>query len=254
MSHIFRESAAVAKLRDWFKINKPDALQWGEWKDWEKITRHEHPVGYWFTETLPYFLDGVEDMVFGPFRDARYYFRNRFHRKCHILPTGLKPGDYFDLDTRILHGVMEALVDYVEVEKAWMQHIWNDEGKKVTLVRGRNAEAGLDYLRWEMTLDNPERSEEERCSSQAAVAREIVIIYNWWKVERPLRPDPYDASGYTKAFEGFADVDILDERADYDKEKFRTLSNIVSEIEKRYDDEDTAMLIRVMVIRKSLWT
>ena len=39
-----------------------------------------------------------------------------------------------------------------------------------------------------------------------------------------------------------------------DVEMRRLMFDKVAELEKRYDDEDTDMLIRVMKIRKSLWT
>lgn len=152
------------------------------------------------------------------FRKIKYYIRNRWHRKTHVLPTGFKPGEYHDLRERLLYGCMEALVDFVEVEKAWMAFIGDDDNKIKLDLHGRNTEAGLGYLDWEMALtDSP---------NQAAAAKEVAELYHWWKVDRPARPDPFDPNNYGSW--------IL--------------------IEDAQDEEDNAMLIRLMTIRLSLWT
>lgn len=242
-------------LRIKFGINKPIALEWGKWSDWGKETKAKHPFGFFLTETVPDFINDVAHYIPTPISDIRYYCRNRFVRQSHVLPTRLQPGQYFDLDTRILHGIMESIVDFVEIELAYKSR-WcgTEESKKAKWRKGRCPELGLEYLNWEMTLDDPNLDEYSRSTTQAATAREIKAIYDWWKITRPARPDPYDISGWTE---------ICNERRE-DKDWFKTGSKeyeqrkqkslkMLRKLEKQYEKEDQDMLMRVIKIRKSLW-
>lgn len=250
MRRYFNEYKFFDWLRERFGIEKPMALELGMWQKWEDKLKAEKPVGYFLTETFPDFLDSVENFFFTPFRNIRYYIRNRWHRKTHVLPTGLKVGDYYDLDTRIVHGLMTALVDFVEVEKAWMQKITSEE--EVVLVRGRNAQAGMAYLSWEATLDNPELPETERSPTQAETAREIVKIYWWWTAHRPARPDPWDM--FLKVSDDIYDPLSWDNVPEDVREQRRAHYKAINEKEEEYHQEDTEMLIRLIAIRRSLWT
>jgi hypothetical protein len=256
MSRYYAGSKPVRALRRWFGIEKPNALQWGEWDDWKKATKANHPVGYWLTEKLPNYLEKIPETFVDPFHNISYYIRNRWHRQTHVLRTGFKPGTYHDFRERILYGLMESMVDFVEVEKAWMQYIWHDDNRKLKLGKGgRSADLGLEYLRWEMSLDDPALSEGEASPAQAAAARELYAIYMWWKVLRPARPDPYSASGWDEHSDGT--WNFLDERIPRDPEKEAKTKEILGklqQIETDYDTEDNEMLHRLIKIRLSLWT
>lgn len=261
MSRHWAGSKPFNYLRNRFGIEKPKAAQWGEWDDWKTKTKNEHPIGWWLTEELPKHLEWFPETFVDPFHNISYYIRNRWHRQAHVLRTGFKPGTYHDFRERLLHGCMESLVDFVEVEKAWIAHIWTDDTIKLDR-RGRSAIAGLKYLEWEMTLDDPALSETERSTVQAESARELYAIYMWWKKIRPARPDPMDASGYTAYFDemrkaGKDSMSFLDERIPRDPEEIersQTLSKRCAEIEMEQDEEDNQMLIRLIKIRLSLWT
>ena len=243
-------------LRKKFNVDKPFALEWGKWDEWNANLKKEKPLAYFLTEAVPDFINDVAHYIPTPISNIRYYLRNRFYRKCHVLPTGFKPGEYHDLDQRILHGLMNALVDFVEVEKAYKSR-WCEtkESETAKWKNGRCPELGLEYLAWEMTLDSPDLDQYARSDSQAQVAREIRTIYDWWKVTRPARPDPYDVSGWS---------DICDEKRnggvkmwekgspDYERRKSESLK-VLREIEERYEAEDEEMLIRLIKIRRSLW-
>lgn len=261
-------------LRKKFGITKPYALAWEEWDVWKRETRAAHPVGYWMTEKLPDYLEKIPEYTIDWYYELKYYWRNRYWRQTHVLPTGLKVGQYYDLDTRILHGLMNSLVDFVEVEKAWMNR-WDENGKiRYKMKKGRNAIAGIAHLQWEMGLtineDWVDKNDPNygKPTSQAETAMEIMKLYNWWKFERPLRPDPHDTSGWTAycdacrqaAKENGEDSDlgwVLGGRADKSP-KLKKMSAValdkLHKIEKQYNDEDEAMLIRLIKIRQSLWT
>jgi hypothetical protein len=243
-------------LRRKFSVDKPIALGAGEWEKWELALKKEKPSGYFLTETVPDLIDDIARFIPTPISNIRYYCRNRFHRKCHVLSTGFTPGEYHDLDERILYGLMNSLVDYVEVDLAYKNRWCNtEESKKAKWKNGRCIELGLAHLAWEMSLDDPKLDQHERCEGQAETAREIKVIYDWWKTVRPARPDPYDASGWS---------DLCDEkRADglkwyeqgsdeYEETKTAALATL-RKIESAYEEEDEQMLMRLIKIRRSLW-
>ena len=93
----------------------------------------------------------------------------------------------------------------------------------------------------------------------AVAATEVLALYDWWKTVRPIRPDPYDASGWSAicARRRSEDEDFLAGLEDRtDKERAESIAVLArcSEIEQQHEDEDTEMLTRLIRIRKSLWT
>jgi hypothetical protein len=248
----------VEALRKRFGIDKPYALGWDEWDEWNANTKKAKPWAYFITETVPEFLDRILDKIPTPIDDIRYYCRNRFYRKSHVLPCYFKPGEYHDLDERILHGLMNSLVDFVEVELAYKSRWCNtEESKKAKWRNGRCPELGLAHLAWEMTLDGEELDVAERSDSQAAIAREIKSIYDWWKIARPARPDPHDASGWSEYCDRNREAGnnfFSNKKKDPElAELCTTTLDKLHEIEAAYYDEDEAMLIRMIKIRRSLW-
>lgn len=262
-------------------VEKPIALPLGQWKVWDNAFKTGHPFVYWFTEE---FLDTLQKIVCWPndkLRDFRYWGYNRFVTKPHYLNTKLGKGTYHEIDQRIIHGLFETLVDFIEVEKAWMLVVWNDEErakyylpwyKRVPYFlrwkEWRCPEAGLAHLKWEMSLTNEcewasadEKSTDASCglpTSQAVAAKEQYELYNWWKNTRPLRPDPMDASGwsdYCKAMDAkYGDLGWMEERNEQEQTASKLALDKTNEIEEMYDHEDEEMLIRLIRIRRSLWT
>jgi hypothetical protein len=231
-------------------FEKPRAATHEDWKTWKAVNRAQHRFVFWFTED---FLDSVQNFVMFPldvWNAIRAYIRNRFFDKTHCLNTKLKPGFYYELDTRILHGLFEELVDFIECEKAWMHVAFDEDAKhkynypKWTFVRMlrfdsyRCVQAGLDHLAWEMSLKHDEYISTDdplygQPTPQAVMAKEQLELYNWWKHARPARPDPYDTTQH------------LDRPARWDEMHL---------LEEQYEKEDEEMLIRLIKIRRSLWT
>lgn len=256
--------------------DKPSAATARGWREWHRDAKRAQPFAYWLNEVA---LDWLEDRwkdIKSPFDKTRWYIRYRVFDRYHVIPTGLEPG-YHDCDTRLLHGMFNLLVDFVEIEKAWMHVVFDDAewrrrqhpwwSKGWTRFKGfRDPDAGLAHLDWEMTLDDPKLSEYERCDSQAAVAREIKALYDWWKNVRPMRPDPMKASGWSDYCDKRREVleekgiddslSFLDDEHETDEDKAESLRIIdkTRSIETAYDLEDEQMLMRLIKIRKSLWT
>ncbi len=268
-------------LRKIFKVDKPNscpAKHYKEgdetWDEWDKRIKTAQPIGYFVTETLPDFIDDIRGLYKNPISDLSAYMSNRFRSQIHNLRTRLPIGKYYEVDTRILYGVFNTLVDFIECEKAWDHVSWNDDHRqefslkwyhRVRVVRWffewRNPEAGIAKLKWEMTLDKPDIDEYGNDMSsplQAASAKEQYELYNWWKNVRPNRPDPWAimtgfeqrmAEKYPeeshKLFSEYDEVDEIERSALYKQ---------MDAIERQYDEEDEAMLIRLIKIRSHLWT
>lgn len=216
-----------SKFADWVRgTKKPSSATLEGWDEFEAETSAAHPFRYWLATTA---LDFIQDVVFyipDKCFDIRCYCRNRFIQRVHLIDTKLTPGTWQDTDRRILHGVMEALVFYVEVDCA----AWTKEKKTLR-------EKGLEHLNWEITLtdeDYKEEGVETQPTDQAKRAMEVKELYLWWKDVRPDRLEPYD---------------FVDEEADgLDRYK------VCQRMEDEQEAEDTAMLIRVIKARHGMWT
>lgn len=258
----------VNQFLDRFRIDKPIALQWHEWDEWEDQQRRERPFAYWLNETVPTFIRNILKNITNPINDLRYGIRVRVFDRYHVIPTGLKPG-YADGDTRMLHGMFNLLVDFVEVEKAWKHVVFDENAQKrfrhpwwslgrTRFKAFRDPAAGLAHLHWEATLDNPDLDENQRSPHQAQAAREILELYHWWKEIRPNRPDPHDAGGWTdycndRERSGKHFMDMRHDSPE-DQERCRAALDLTRKIEQQQEQEDGEMLIRLVKIRGSLWT
>lgn len=252
-----------------FKIEKPYALPWGEWDRWRDETKAKYPLGWFMTETLPDILEKPAEWTVDPINDLRYYVRMRWGFKSHLIKTGLKPGQYHDASEKILHGSFNELVDFIEIDCAchrftfskedcatydvpWWQRFWF-----LRWGAWRCPQAGLDHVRWETTLDHPDLDPTESAPWQAEAAREKLALYFWWTQTRPNRPDPLDASGWTeicresddKGYDSFSDHLPAEFKA-----RQKVALDLSRKIEEAYDAEDEEMLMRLIKIRKSLWT
>lgn len=228
-----------SKFADWIRgTPKPLALEWEAWDTWHEEAKQKHSMRYWIADEL---LDYIQDFVNLPmdiYHTIEVYIRNRFIDKLQYLKTGLKPGEYYDLDWRILNALFYELVELVETDYAHMGS-WGEK-KKYKFVKGRCAEAGLDYLDWAINLkygDDHGFLKDDKLygcpTEQAKAAQKTLELYNWWK-NRPNRPDPYDL--FTEEKDG---------KYYYKK---------IVKMEDFYEKEDTKMLIDLIKIRGHLWT
>lgn len=252
--------------------DKPYAATAREWREWERSTRDSQPLAYWLNEVALEWGRKMFEKSKYPYDAVRTFFRYRVFDRYHLIDTGLEPG-YHDADARILHGLFNLLVDFVEVEKAWMHVVFDkDERNKRkhpwwsigwTRFRShRDPAAGIDHLRWESMLDSPDRHESDRSPTQAETAREILVLYYWWKNIRPTRVDPMIASGWSAYCDERRErskgdtwdfLDMEDENPE-EKEKTRIMLEENRRIEAEYDREDDEMLMRLLKIRKAMWT
>lgn len=239
-----------------FKWKVPQALTSADWRSWHENQRRERPVAYWFCETLPNWFAPIRRR----FTDFPYNMRMKYITRYNIIRTGL-PCAYHDGDTRMLHGMFAILVDFVEIEKAHMQYVFNENTdprpwyarRPFRFFSHRVPQAGLEYLKWEMSLDEPV-DEADVNISQAQAAREIHDLYMWWTQERPLRADPYEASGWNDYYRENYENKQRDPLDEHDSEQATIALKRLHDIEMQYDQQDQDYLIRLVKVRKHLWT
>lgn len=230
-----------------------------QWDEWETEYQKQAPTRYWLTHRLPYLTWYPVKWKYDTVRDwVRYRVR-----PYHIVNTGLPP-QYYDTDTIILHANFNLLKDFVEKEKASM-HRWCTPDAKlkssISLPPKRdkiNPLDGIKYLEWETTLDAPEDPADAN-PSQAEAAREILELYTWWVFDRPSRTEieppeqPEQEGKNTLSFMHRFSAEYRKKYPEYHA-AFTQWSIDRSKQENEWDEEDTEMLIRLIKIRKSLWT
>jgi hypothetical protein len=119
-------------------------------------------------------------------------------------------------------------------------------------------------LKWEISLthgsewfSDPNHPDIGKPTPQAIAAKEILDLYEWWKVRRPARPDAYDASGWSAVCDEIRDkygklfAEITDPEL---KQRSDHALKLTTEIETQYEQEDTGMMIRLIKVRQSMWT
>ena len=269
-----------SNIADWLRgTTKPHSATSKEWNTWHKTAKQFSKIRYWIAEDG---LGYLQDIVYYPsdvWYNIRTYIRNRWMDQSHALVASKKHiprGEWRDGGDRFLYCLFDSLVDFVEIEKAWMQYISHPEKYKLPLYKKikifklsgwRNKEAGLDYLKWESTLvygegDGIDKNHKlyGKPTPQADAAKEILALYIWWTETYATRPDPYDASGWLtycdekRKREGTSLFSDHDNETPAMRKKVNKMLANLRKLEKQYATEDERMLIRLIKIRDNLWT
>jgi hypothetical protein len=271
-----------SKFADWVRgTKKLSAGTSEEWDEWTTTAKMRHNFRYWLAEEG---IDYVQKFVYyipDKLNDVRYYINNRWISHSHALtahPRDIQPGSWNDVGNRFLPCMFNELVDFVEIEQAWHHCMWSDEAKTkfdvpwwrsgwLRLRTWRNAEAGMEYLKWasELVVDKdmgaePGEKGYGEPTYQAKAAKEIIELYTWWTVTYRNRPDPYDASGWSAHCDAMrvkypgSMFSSLNSKDPEDRKASDKAHKLLTKIEKAYEKEDEEMMIRLIKIRQSLWT
>lgn len=243
------------KFKRWMDYNPPSFGTATEWRKFKESFEENAPVRYW----VKYTLQGkILARISSRITNARYWVRYRTTDRYHVVDTGLSP-NYYDVDTRMLHANFNLLKDFVEIEKAWF-NLATDEHESSrlnfrTLFKPfRRPDLGIRHLEWEASLDNLSLPDDERSPAQAIRAREILELYNWWVNVRPNREE-HSLSEYSS--QGLGMLASFDDDFDKDAEDYkayRETASLNSELRYSWAEEDDAMLIRLIKVRRGLWT
>jgi hypothetical protein len=269
---------SCSKFADYLRgTKKPGAQTLEGWRDWRGEAQTKYPFRYWLAEEG---LDKIQNFIHWPIDqlyNLKYYINNRWVTKTHALtahPRDIKPGEWSDVGNRFLPCLFNELQDYVEVELAWFHIAWEskEERKKYNTPfwaygwfrwrTWRCPEAGLDNLRWQMSLKLDEEWVDKndpnyaKPTQQAVNAKEIYDLYMWWTTVYRNRKDPMDLSGWSELCSRDKDPDniFFNDISSELKEEKRIALDKCNEIELEYEKEDELMLIRLIRIRNSLWT
>lgn len=271
---------SCSPFADWLRgTAKPLAEDGKGWRVWQRAAKDSHPIRFWIAEEG---LDHLQNMVYWPadrLYDIKSYINNRWVTRTHALTahaSDIKPGSWCDVGNRFLPCLFNELRDFVEVELAWWHTAWDQEARKKYRApfwswgwfrwrTWRSAQAGLDNLEWQrgLTMDEtwgvaPGDPDYGKPTPQAERAQEILDLYIWWTEIRPQRPDVHDASGWTAYCEmrrgkGYDFLD-MDDKTPQERKMCQDALRRSQEIEEAYENEDEAMMIRLIRARRSLWT
>jgi hypothetical protein len=271
---------SCSKFADWLRgTPKLKAGTGKEWRLWTEAAKESHPIRYWIVEEGLDYLQNFVNWPMDKIDNVRYYINNRWITRSHALtahPRDIKPGQWQDVGNRFLPCLFNELVNFVEIEQAWHHVMWDQEARKrfavpwyrsswLRLRTWRCPDAGIEHLIWASGLKLGEDMGVGKGSEgygeptgQAKSAQEILALYRWWKIERPKRPDPMEASGWTAYCErlrsqgrGMFDFEDRTEEEAIDS---KTALDKSTEMEAAYEAEDEAMMIRLIKVRDSLWT
>lgn len=268
-----------SKFADW--LRGTPSLEFGtseEWDEWRDAAKQKHSFRFWLVESALSELDNVVHWIPEKINNIRYYLNNRYTVRTHALTSSsLERGKWHEFETRLLHCAFDELVNFIEIEKAWMTVCWDDAARKQFstpwwrrrwwarwFVQWRCPEAGVHHLNWEMELKNTEWIEPSDPSyglptSQAVSAKEQWDLYYWWKYVRPLRVDPHEYSGWyahceKERNEGKSILSSINNRTTEERAQVQKILDLCHQLEKNYANEDEEMLIRLIKIRQHLWT
>lgn len=227
----------------------PRSLPLGSWGVRDEKLKRRFPIRFFVWDTIP---DFYRYSIRNRYRGAKNWVRFRTWDRYDLIRMEISK-DYHDPDYRMLHANFQILKDFVEIELAAMQSIDSrgDEDVSTFLKKFgkhfrrfkrkniRNGELGLEHLKWEI---------EETSGHQQISALEKRNLYLWWTQERPLRADPYESPLFHDP------LAAMDLKSMFQGPHNRALMKARSALEAFYEAEDEEMLIRLMKIRRSLWT
>lgn len=219
----------------WSKTNALESAQFSDepqgktWEDWHVTVKEMHPVKYWIAETAADFIKyKFWFPIKRPFVNAHYWLVSHLvpSRRYHMLDLRqpcLKDSDrdcyrygWQDVPEKMLYAMFNLLGEYLNKEEP--------------------ADLALHYTHEQIEADIYLKAQQE-------AFKEANAIYYWWTVGRHEE----DAL-YNKMLDNWLDAkrNKLD-----NKEQLRDL--YIAQ-EKINEDKVDEMVVRLMKIRRTLWT
>jgi hypothetical protein len=196
------------------------------WAYYYNYLKKTYPVKFFFASTLPEFIYHTWLKLIGwKLREFKYWFLSFIIRRDHMLdlrqPKRNKQFDvdcyrsgYIDTDTKMIYAMFNLLTNFVEEQLVHMYFPTQEDIAKEP------------HLQHQLDQNN-----------------EIIAIYNWWNKGRKLECKEGDEA-LTKWH------NAKKSKSPYTKILWEELKNI----DKRNEDKLEEMLIRLLKIRKYLWS
>lgn len=231
----------------------PESATTEEWNEWNDKAK-QYKFKWFIADTVPDWL--VSTFTY-PYERVSKLMNKYIRKHSQINITTLKDNEWYDTETRMLHGMFQLLVDYVELEKAHVQIIFKEKDTPMYMRNTyyRSGIMGLKYLDWEVSLGKKAKE----FSNQSKNAKIVRDLYIWWTSTRPQRTDVMDVKGSmgVSTNEFYNDEETLSSigrRKDKEPELYEDVNKAYEDAEKAYKEEDEKMLIKLIKIRDSLWT
>lgn len=233
-----------------------------EWEEYDTNFKKNAPTRHFIMKTIPSMWNKIAWPIAHRYTDIKNWVRFRTYDKYHVLKTGLPPG-YNDKPEQMLHVNFNLLVDYVEVELAWLNYITDDSIKRPWWQERnfRDRELGIKHLEWEMTLDDPNLPPHERNMVQARTAKQLKSMYIWWTEVRPNRKElefKIKRSFELAMIEKYGEMYQLSSKfQEEQKEACKRFADYSADSRAQEDGwrtEDATMLKNLMDVREFLWT
>jgi len=175
----------------------------------------------------------------------------------HLIDTKLPPSDWYDTDTKMLHGMMELCVDFVEKESTGEYMPFSLSNNK-----NRNKNIKKEWKKIDNVKDpHLKKMEKSIFESQIKSDNEIMKIYKWWKDYPRRRREIDNAITYWYTFcmkfkkkdslFPFPNTKVMNKKEIRDEKALRRITHI---LEAKLAKEETEYLIRLVKVRKYMWT
>ena len=218
--------------------------------------------------------------------DLKWSILNRTFCKHHVIKTDLEPG-WYDKDTLMIHGLFQLLVDFVEVELGHQRYTFDNKDTGIVskwskskrlrywlgdlpliryIVKTKFIEHGLKGVDFYVNYEDPQFPDSPYIETHRHFGREVKQLYVWWKELRPARVEPIELSGFSDLCDQYGRLEfepvpetngqlLRQKKRPEEVEKLFSEAGLKThEIEEQYDAEDEEMMIRLVKIRKSMWT
>lgn len=201
-------------------VGLPDSSGSAGWKRWEKKTKSNHPIKYFLLDTAPTFI-GYKWTWW--IKDPIYHLKCKYILKYHHIKIDV---DRFMNDNN----------------SSFRNYYWIDSDGQILYAMFQIL---VDFMEQEADIVDWDASPKHQ-----EIFEELTKLYKWWTEDRLNRDDSYPSS------EDFGVKDIFGKNASKQL-GYRAWRDACDEKEKRdceYELEDTEMLIRLITIRRYMWT
>lgn len=230
------------------------------WTDRKKWLQENMPWKYWAEDKLDDIRWSINHFIdrYILLEDVRYYLRNRFVTKTHLLRTDVKKGDWAEADTRLFDAIMLLNVDFLEKENNYRDNWIKEECGEENFV---------PYKPWEVyEVEKKERGEKNCIDGdpddensygmpphqwQGALAR--WEVYKWFKETYPTYQTREDEL-YEQVKRGKGES-IMEQFADKTNEEHnRAIYKQIHELEAQLSDEKIENMTKIIKHNESMWT
>jgi hypothetical protein len=219
-----------------------------DWEEWDSKNKADYPIRFFIQDTLPGTVRSFKQRFFvGPYNWVRF----RTFDRHHVLKMQDMEPHWADPDHLILMANFQILRNFVEIDLSRTNFEWWDKRRPKGMpewiwdkvrTRTRSPEAGLDHM------DAIERIYAE--TGQHCPAVEQRELYLWWTESYLKRIDPWSESKIWG--DSGLDTESFSETTKRMKDG-HSCSAMASKLDTLYDDEEQAMLERLVAIRSTLW-